>query len=348
MLTVTANGTVNDGFYGTKTFKYTINKRELTNTDTSKFDATLTDPVINDKYAPYDNNNQITPGVLLAWSLNDTNVTGFPLAITSAGTNEFQLEYGNNNKIGSTGTVSIIAKNNNFTGSIDKTFAIRGNKPGDLTVTLKKDTDYQYDNGNEIKPEVLVNGDEVNTTWYKVSYSDNVNTKRYSGKNPTVTVEDKETGATGSVTFNMTPVGLTGVVKFAEGYNPSYTGGEIEPDVGENKDCWLEDNNGNIIKDDQYTIEFSNNINATSDTSKAEATAKASDTGNYSSITATGVFSIAPANLADTFVYNSENKVVVYPSGENDPEPAHGGDPARADPFCSLRDPYRSEGSVRR
>lgn len=201
---------------------------------------------------------------------------------------DYTLSYSNNTNIG-TATITITGKGN-YTGTASTTFQIIA-KPvvtksiEGATVTGLYSVTY---NGSEWKLEPTVKVDGVTLTKgtdYTLSYSNNINVG-------TATITIKGNGTyTGSVTatFQITAKSIQ-YASIDTISAKTYTGSAIEPSVTVTLD-------GNVLDASNYTVSYSNNINA------GTATVKVTGKGNYTG-TISGSFNIVKKSI-DTAVIAS-------------------------------------------
>ncbi|WP_028508817.1 hypothetical protein [Ruminococcus sp. NK3A76] len=149
------------------------------------------------------------------------------------------------------------------------------------TVTLASNDDIVYD-GTAKKPDVVVKfGDTVLTkdTDYTVSYSNNIN-----AGTATVTVSDGTSAAfvTGSTTFTIQPKSIADVTITVDDETLAADGTAKTPAIT------VKDGETTLTKDKDYTVSYSNNVNAGCDTGVITLKGK----GNYTGTNANGTFSI--------------------------------------------------------
>ena len=192
---------------------------------------------------------------------------------------DYTLSYSSNKAVG-TATVTITGKGN-YTGTRTTTFQIVP-KAADLTISEIDDQSYT---GAAIEPEITVTcGTKtlVQDTDYTIEYSDNTN-----AGTATVTVTGiGNYSGTGSTTFEITAKSIAGV-KISSIADKTYTGSEIKPSVT------VKDGTKTLTKDTDYTVKYSNNINA------GTAKVTVSGIGNYQG-TKTATFQIVPKATALT------------------------------------------------
>ena len=142
---------------------------------------------------------------------------------------------------------------------------------GDVTIGTIADQTFT---GSEIKPAVTVtfNGKAVAADEYSVSYSDNINAGTAT---VTLTSRDKNfsTTNTKSATFKIVAKALTADM-VADIPAQSYTGEPLTPAVT------VTDGNAILIKDQDYTVAYSDNINVGVNTAKVTITGIVNYTGS--------------------------------------------------------------------
>ena len=235
--TVTITGKGN--YSGTKEVTFTIVSKSLANATVSS--------ITNQTYT----GSAITPGV----TVKDGDTT-------LVKDTDYTVSYSNNVNVG-TATVTITGKGN-YSGTKEVTFTIA--EKSIVNATVSDITNQSY-TGSAITPSVTVkNGDTtlVKDTDYTVSYSNNVNTGT-----ATVTITGKGNySGTKEVTFTITEKSLANVTVL-EIANQTYTGSAITPSVT------VTDGDTTLVKDTDYTVSYSNNVNA------GTATVTITGKGNY-------------------------------------------------------------------
>lgn len=195
-----------------------------------------------------------------------------------AGSN-YTVSYLNNTSVG-TATVTITGEGN-YTGTINKNFAITAADISSATVTLSSTT-LTYNGSAQTKG---VSSVKVGSTWLTegTDYTVEGNTGTDAGTHTiTITGINGYAGSTKTVTFRIEPKSLTGgTVTVASGPH-YYTGTAIEPDLA------VKDGNKPLEKGKDYTVSYENNVNVGTDI----ATVKITGTGNYTG-TLSGTFTIA-------------------------------------------------------
>lgn len=257
--TVTVTGKESAKTYGTATATFKITPIDIS----SIYSATL-----NNTSFVFDGSNKIPTAAVKRTSY----VLGAPATLTAD--TQYTVTATNNRNIG-TATATITGKGN-FTGSISKTFSITQNTMSNSTVTLSQ-TSYSYD-GTAKKPAVTVkigSNTLVEGTDYTVSYSNNTNAGTAS-----VVVTGKN-NLTGSVTKNFTitsaPTTTTNISTCTATLSSSsytYDGTAKTPDIT------VKNGSTTLKEDTDYTVSYSNNVNA--GTATAKITGKGSYTGTLS------------------------------------------------------------------
>ena len=212
---------------------------------------------------------------------------------------DYTVTYSNNTNAG-TATVTITGKGG-YTGSTTKNFSINAKSISSATVTLSQ-TSYTYD-GTEKKPTVTVkDGSKTLTsgTDYTVAYSNNINagtaTVTVSGKgNYSGSKNADFTISPGTILYPMAQC----TIRLAQEPFYIYSGAPCEPAI-------VVTHNGNqLVKDRDYYIEYSNNINAGTATVLVHGKNNPYNGVGYrgdASIT----FPISPRNLTDGMVTLSQ------------------------------------------
>ncbi len=200
--------------------------------------------------------------------------------------------------------LTVTAKeNSNFTGSKTATFSIGAANIAELYDISLAETSYVYD-GTEHKPAVIFKEDnepvELSTDDYEVSYANNVNVGSAEATTgaPTVTVTGKG-NLTGSktLTFSITAVSLEGAEVTVDATKTyTYTGEEVTPSVAVS--LYLNDVKTTLTTDD-YTVSYTNNINAALSSDDLAPTVTVTGKGNYTGI-ASATFTIGKADATIT------------------------------------------------
>ncbi len=166
--------------------------------------------------------------------------------------------------------------------------------PKEVTVTIDAIPDEIY-TGSEITPSVTVyDGEtEIPASEYTVEYADNIN----AGK-ATVTLTDNAGGnytVGGSTSFEIKPKAVTATISAIP--DEIYTGSEITPTVtaydGET-----------VIPAGEYTVEYTDNINA----GTATVTLTDNAGGNYT-VSGSATFEIKPKSIEDAVLAPSETLI---------------------------------------
>ena len=179
---------------------------------------------------------------------------------------DYTLSYSNNTNAG-TATITITGKGN-FTGTTSKTFSISARAMSDTSVANISSQTYT---GNVISPLPTItynNKTLKKDTDYTLSYSDNIN-----AGTATITITGKGNFAgTTSKTFSISARAMsdTSVVNIS---SQTYTGNVISPLPT------ITYNNKTLKKDTDYTLSYSNNINA------GTATITITGKGNFTGMT---------------------------------------------------------------
>ncbi|MCD7842616.1 MAG: MSCRAMM family adhesin SdrC [Lachnospiraceae bacterium] len=186
----------------------------------------------------------------------------------------------------------------NYSGAASATFTIEARTLTAEDFALESDS-VVY-NGSEQTPAViLANGlNLAEGTDYSVAYSDNENVGT-----ATVTIKGSDENCTGSVelTFEITGSDVSENVKVtvADG-SYVYTGEAIEPEVTVIRDKSV------LTEGEDYTVTYSNNINAS--TEESTATVTVTLTGNYSGTVMTEHFTIEKAE--QTLVMRNDGTII--------------------------------------
>ena len=197
---------------------------------------------------------------------------------------DYTLTYSNNVNVG-TGTVTITGKGN-FKGTTSKTFSISARAMSDTSVANVSSQTYTG-NGISPLPTITYNNKTLKKdTDYTLSYSNNINAGTAT---ITITGKGNFTGTT-SKTFSISARAMsdTNVVNIS---SQTYTGNVILPLPT------ITYNNKTLKKDTDYTLSYSNNINA------GTATITITGKGNFAGTTSK-TFSISARAMSDTNVVN--------------------------------------------
>ena len=197
---------------------------------------------------------------------------------------DYTLTYSNNVNVG-TGTVTIKGQGN-FKGTTSKTFSISARAMSDTSVANVSSQTYT---GNVISPLPTItynNKTLKKDTDYTLSYSNNTNAGTAT---ITITGKGNFTGTT-SKTFSISARAMTDT-SVANVSSQTYTGNVISPLPT------ITYNNKTLKKDTDYTLSYSNNINA------GTATITITGKGNFTGTTSK-TFSISARAMSDTSVVN--------------------------------------------
>ena len=181
---------------------------------------------------------------------------------------DYTLSYSNNTNAG-TATITITGKGN-FTGTTSKTFSISARAMSDTSVTNISSQTYTG-NGISPLPTITYNNKTLKKdTDYTLSYSDNINAGTAT---ITITGKGNFTGTT-SKTFSISARAMsdTSVTNIS---SQTYTGNGISPLPT------ITYNNKTLKKDTDYTLSYSDNINA------GTATITIIGKGNFTGMTST-------------------------------------------------------------
>ncbi|MDO4797638.1 MAG: BspA family leucine-rich repeat surface protein [Coriobacteriales bacterium] len=206
---------------------------------------------------------------------------------------DYKVTYGNNTSVSTKeipATITIEGDGANFTDSRTEYFRIANALIDKATVTLSEGP-YTY-NGEEQRPEVesVKLGDTtlVRGTDYTVSYQNNVN----AGTAAVVVTGLGGYAGEARAEFQIGAKSITGATVSAIADQP-YTGAEIKPKVV------VSDGTNVLVRDADYEVAFSNNVNAGENTATVTITGK----GNYTGIaTPSPTFTITQRSLADATV----------------------------------------------
>ena len=197
---------------------------------------------------------------------------------------DYTLTYSNNVNVG-TGTVTITGKGN-FKGTTSKTFSISARAMSDTSVANVSSQTYTG-NGISPLPTITYNNKTLKKdTDYTLSYSNNINAGTAT---ITITGKGNLTGTT-SKTFSISARAMSDT-SVANISSQTYTGNVISPLPT------ITYNNKTLKKDTDYTLSYSNNINA------GTATITITGKGNFTGTTSK-TFSISARAMSDTNVVN--------------------------------------------
>ena len=179
---------------------------------------------------------------------------------------DYTLTYSNNVNVG-TGTVTITGKGN-FTGTTSKTFSISARAMSDTSVANVSSQTYTG-NGISPLPTITYNNKTLKKdTDYTLSYSNNINAGTAT---ITITGKGNFTGTT-SKTFSISARAMSDT-SVANISSQTYTGNVISPLPT------ITYNNKTLKKDTDYTLSYSDNINA------GTATITITGKGNFTGMT---------------------------------------------------------------
>ena len=197
---------------------------------------------------------------------------------------DYTLTYSNNVNVG-TGTVTITGKGN-FKGTTSKTFSISARAMSDTSVANVSSQTYTG-NGISPLPTITYNNKTLKKdTDYTLSYSNNINAGTAT---ITITGKGNFTGTT-SKTFSISARAMSDT-SVANISSQTYTGNVISPLPT------ITYNNKTLKKDTDYTLSYSDNINA------GTATITITGKGNFAGTTSK-TFSISARAMSDTNVVN--------------------------------------------
>ena len=164
---------------------------------------------------------------------------------------DYKVTYSDNTNAG-TATVTITGKGN-YTGTMTRWFTILANELTSECVGLASKSFYYTGSAITPTPQVIYGTDWlISGTDYKVSYSKNVDVGTAT---MTITGIGKYTGSV-SKTFNIIPRTITGVAVTLSADSFFYDGNEKRPGVT------VKDGGRTLVSGTDYTIAYSNNINA--------------------------------------------------------------------------------------
>lgn len=282
----TIKGDEANGFTGSKDVQFKITKANL--------NIVTIEPIPNQTYT----GSEIEPEITV--TLNGEAV---------AAEDNFTIAYSNNTNVSSatvrgTVTLTALATSECFTEGTTKTaeFQIIPKSIEGVTVTLSGDgfdseTNSFVYNGQLQKPTVTVKDGErllYLDTDYTLTNDGGTNAGEY-----TVTVTGTENYYnTANKTYTITPKSIAGVtVNLDPAVTYVYDGDEQKP-VPE-----VKDGETPLTKDVDYTVSYSNNINAAAATGENAPTVTITGKGNYDeNTTVQAVFAIGQANLAEAAI----------------------------------------------
>lgn len=274
--TVTITGTnpnVYVGYNGSMTKTFRILPRSITNASIS------TSSISDQSYT----GSELTPAI----TVKDGSTT-----LTKD--KDYTITYNNNTEPGQASvTVTGIG---NYTGSVDKTFNIVAKDLSGSSVSVSNIADQTY-TGTALSPAVSVTyGDTTLTegTDYALSYVSNVN----AGE-ATVTITGTGTYYTGSISkeFNIIAKSLSdSSISIETIADQVYSGYSLTPTIT------VKDNSSELTGGQDYTVSYTNNVNA------GTATVTISGTGNYSG-DITKTFYITPVSIRSATISSISDKV---------------------------------------
>lgn len=264
--TVTATAE-NASYKGTKTATLTINPK------------TIADVTIEAIPAQTYNGSAITPVIKVMDGSTELKLD-----------KDYTVKYENNVNVSDTPVVTVTGKGN-YDGTTTKTatFTITPKSIADNSVTVEELVDQEY-TSSEIKPTVVVKDGNTTlnsgTDYTVAAATGSTNTNVGEGK-VTITGTGNYTG-TRDVTFNIVQASIKGAtVTVATG--STYDGAAKEPAVT------VELNGTKLTATTEYTVKYTNNINA------GTATVTVTGTGNYKD-SATQTFTIAQKDISGVTV----------------------------------------------
>lgn len=196
---------------------------------------------------------------------------------------DYTVVYANNTAVGSNkATVTVTAKNSNFTGSKTAKFSISKESLAKATVTGVTELTYtgkalEHKDANGKCLIVVKNqaGVTIPASNYTVTYKNNTNV----GK-ATVTIKantDSIYAGSKAVSFKINPAELSSIMAIKDGtlYEKTYTGSKLTYTSKELKNVFTESTTGKVIAASSYKITYKDNINA------GTATMVVTGKGNY-------------------------------------------------------------------
>lgn len=206
---------------------------------------------------------------------------GNPLVLND----DYTVKYSKTPLNAGTYTVTVTAKGSNYSGSAKKTFTINKLDLTDEIVSLESTEGYTY-TGKDIKPAVKVQSGEntILPANYTIKYTNNK-----AAGTATVTVTGKgncQGTVTKSFAINSKSLASLDQDKITV-KNGTYTGSEVKPAVT------VKDGSTTLKLNKDYSVEYSNNTDATENQAKVTVTGM----GNYSG-TVERTFTIAPQSVA--------------------------------------------------
>ncbi len=246
---------------------YTVSYSDNTNVGTATVTVTLRGSYSGTKYAEF---NILPRAISNATVLSISNQTYTGNAIepdvivrdtmqTLVKGTHFTVAYANNINVG-TATVTVTGIGN-YSGSVTASFEIVA---GTLDFTIATIANQEY-TGSAITPDVVVKSGTKELkkgTDYTVAYSDNTNA---GTAKVTITLKGSYTGSK-TATFTIEPRSISKATIIAD---QTYTGSAIKPSVT------VKDNGKDLTSGKDYSVTYSNNVNA------GNATATVKGIGNY-------------------------------------------------------------------
>ena len=217
------------------------------------------------------------------------------------------------------GTASInVTGIGNYGGMLLGTYTIDKLPISDGNVTIDSIKDRTYTGAAQEPPVVVkLNGVEVPSSNYTVSYSNNINV---GTANVTLTGKGNFTGSRNDVTFKITPKTLANLTytiggepctkvsetgtSYTSEYVADYTGLEVKPAV-------VVYDGGNVLTSNDYTVSYIDNIDV------GTATARVSGRGSYAGSTVYITFNINYKSIENTVVTPTGTRKdgsIIYPT----------------------------------
>lgn len=232
---------------------------------------------------------------------------------------EYVIQSYNGNHDCGPATVTLQGVGDNYTGTKTVEFNIRGKEITDYTIDV---TNYEY-TGGIITPSITVSkgGVTLDPTNYVVKYQqhgENVTPKNV-GDYDIIVSGNNSNNYTGTIrgTFSITQRSINDT-KIVQDPIPSadciFTGSQITPTIILRNN--ISGSTINLVKDTDYTIAWSNNVNAGTDTAKATVTGMGNYTGSRE-IT----FSIQQKSMQDADVVIAPVGVQSYTGSAIEPKP---------------------------
>lgn len=228
---------------------------------------------------------------------------------------DYELRYDNNINVTEEAKV-IITGIGKYSGTIEKIFKINPKVATSLSVSFVENNSTSISktyNGIAYEPDIkILNGNVIliKGTDYKVTYPDNpVNVGKYSLN---ITYIGNYSG-TKNISYNIVAKPISDSIISVSGINTlgyTYTGDAIKPSIV------VKDGGSTLVaeKEGDYTLSYSNNTNASTDTQKGKITIKG--VGNYSG-TKVVEFTINPASIASVTATEIPDKT--YSGSEQKP-----------------------------